>query len=54
MSCWAITSRKTLDETWAVGRKAALLRFVRPLINGGQAQRCDALHDNLAIAEEDG
>jgi hypothetical protein len=30
------------------------LRFVRPLINGGQAQRCDALHDSLAIAEEDG
>jgi hypothetical protein len=24
------------------------------MINRGQAQRCDALHDNLAIAEEDG
>ena len=34
--------------------KAAVLRHLRKLINGRQAQRRNALHDDLAIAEVDG
>ena len=42
-----------LQETWAVGEKAALLSFFRPWINSRKAQRCDAVYNKLAIAVED-
>src|SRR5262245_60966655 len=44
---------KELEETRTIPDEASLLCHFRPLVNRWQAQRCSALHDNLAIGEEE-
>jgi hypothetical protein len=41
----AIRLSKDLDEVRTIARKSAFLRYIRPLINGRQAQSRDAIYD---------